>query len=175
MTQKRYFMIHIYQAGIGDIPIIQRIAYQTWPVTFEHILSMEQLTYMLDMMYSSVSLARQIHQKGHLFLLAGIEEQDAVGFAAFEINYQGLPVTKIHKIYILPASQGKGLGKSLFERITQESVEKGNSRLSLNVNRNNTKALEFYQNSGFEVVGEEDLPIGQGYMMEDFILEKILT
>ncbi len=135
---------------------------------------MEQLTYMLDMMYSSVSLAQQIQQKGHAFLLAGIGGQDPMGFAAFEINYQGSPVTKVHKIYILPDAQGKGLGKGLFERISQESVNKGNLRLSLNVNRNNTKALAFYQNNGFEVVGEEDIQIGQGYLMEDYILEKDL-
>ncbi|WP_158857629.1 GNAT family N-acetyltransferase [Lunatibacter salilacus] len=168
-------MIQIHSATVGDIPVIQRIAYHTWPVTFEHILSMEQLTYMLDMMYSSVSLAQQIQQKGHAFLLAGIGEKDPMGFAAFEINYQGLSITKVHKIYILPEAQGKGLGKSLFERISKESIEKGNLRLSLNVNRNNTKAMEFYQNNGFEVVGEEDIQIGQGYLMEDYILEKDLT
>lgn len=167
-------MIHINQATISDIPVIQRIAYHTWPVTFEHILSMEQLTYMLDMMYSSVSLAQQIQQKGHAFLLAEIGGQGPMGFAAYEINFQGSPVTKVHKIYILPEAQGKGLGKALFEYIARESVKKGNGRLSLNVNRNNIKALEFYQNNGFEIVGEEDIQIGQGYLMEDYILEKDL-
>jgi ribosomal protein S18 acetylase RimI-like enzyme len=167
-------MIHISHANICDIPVIQRIAYHTWPATFEHILSMEQLTYMLDMMYSSVSLAQQIQQKGHAFLLAGIGVQEPMGFAAYEINFQGSPVTKVHKIYILPEAQGKGLGKALFEYIARESVKKGNGRLSLNVNRNNTKALKFYQNNGFEIVGEEDIQIGQGYLMEDYILEKDL-
>lgn len=168
-------MIHTYQATISDIPVIQRIAYHTWPITFEQILSLEQVTYMLDMMYSSVSLIQQIQEKGHSFLLAKIEEQEAMGFASFEINYEGLPVTKIHKIYILPESQGKGLGKNLFDRILQESVAKGIKRLSLNVNRSNEKALAFYQSAGFEVVAEEDIPIGQGYLMEDYILEKNLT
>lgn len=168
-------MIHTKLATISDIPVIQRIAYHTWPVTFEQILSLEQVTYMLDMMYSSVSLTQQIQEKGHTFLLSGFEEQEPMGFAAFEINYQGLPVTKIHKIYILPAAQGKGLGKNLFDHISQKSVEKGIKRLSLNVNRNNEKALEFYQRNGFDVVGEEDIPIGQGYLMEDYILEKNLT
>jgi len=165
-------MIRIHQATISDIPVIQRIAYQPWTVTFEHILSLEQITYMLDMMYSSESLAKQIQEKGHTFLLAGFGDQEAMGFAAFEINYQGLPITKIHKIYILPETQGKGLGKKLFDHISQECIEKGNHRLSLNVNRDNNNALEFYKKNGFEVTGEEDIPIGQGYLMEDFILEK---
>jgi diamine N-acetyltransferase len=168
-------MIHTYLATVSDIPVIQRIAYHTWPITFEHILSLEQVTYMLDMMYSSVSLTMQMQQKGHTFLLSGFDEQKPMGFAAFEINYQGLSITKIHKIYILPEAQGKGLGKSLFDRISQESSEKGVKRLNLNVNRHNDKALEFYKKSGFEVVGEEDIPIGQGYLMEDYILEKNLA
>lgn len=168
-------IIKIRRGTMRDIPVIQQIAHHTWPETFKHILNMEQLTYMLDMMYSTVSLSQQIQQRGHVFLLAGMGEQESKGFAAFELNYQGLAVTKIHKIYILPEAQGKGLGKRLFEHISQESIAMGAYRLSLNVNRNNTLALEFYKRSGFEVVGEEDIAIGQGYLMEDYVLEKKLV
>jgi ribosomal protein S18 acetylase RimI-like enzyme len=39
----------------------------------------------------------------------------------------------------------------------------------LNVNRNN-KALGFYQKFGFVILREEDIDIGNGYFMNDYIM-----
>jgi diamine N-acetyltransferase len=47
----------------------------------------------------------------------------------------------------------------------------GATRLRLNVNRFN-KAVGFYENFGFRVIGQEDIDIGQGYFMNDYIMEK---
>nr|MBI1230905.1 GNAT family N-acetyltransferase [Cytophagales bacterium] len=168
-------MIYTRLATEEDIPLIQRIANETWPVAFADILTSEQLRYMLDMMYSTSSLLQQMRHKEHIFILSGTEIENPLGFAAFEFNLGGLPVTKIHKAYILPEAQGRGLGKRLFSWIYQESLKKGIYRICLNVNRNNFRALAFYEKSGFEITGQENIPIGRGYLMEDYILEKTLS
>ena len=86
-------------------------------------------------------------------------------------GYKNKAVTRIHKIYILPESQGKGIGRLLIDEI-QKLAQKNNSvLLSLNVNRFN-KALSFYQKTGFEIVAEENIAIGNGYLMEDYKMEK---
>ena len=167
-------MIYTRLATEDDIPLIQRIANETWPVAFADILTNEQLRYMLDMMYSTSSLIQQMRHKGHIFILAGTEIENPSGVAAFALNHNGVPVTKIHKAYILPEAQGNGLGKSLFAWIYRQSLKKGIAKICLNVNRNNSKALAFYKKSGFEITGQEDIPIGKGYLMEDYILEKTL-
>jgi ribosomal protein S18 acetylase RimI-like enzyme len=94
-------------------------------------------------------------------------------FASYEFNYKGEPKTKIHKIYILPETQGKGIGKKLLDYIVEKAKENRNTILSLNVNRYNS-AYEFYVKIGFEKKGEEDINIGNGYLMEDYIMEKQL-
>jgi diamine N-acetyltransferase len=165
-------MITIRPATPQDYPTIQQIAHQTWPETFGEILSPQQIDYMLDWMYSLPSLQAQVAERGHVFLLAE-EAETVLGFLAYELNYQEQPKTKIHKIYILPSSQGKGVGKGLIGRASEIATEQGNVSLLLNVNRYN-KAVQFYQKMGFEVVGQEDIDIGNGFLMEDFILEKNL-
>ena len=162
--------IHVYQATNKEYRVIQKIAHETWPVTFGKILSKEQIDYMLEMMYSIKSLSEQVEQKGHHFLMARDDQQD-VGYASYELYYKGLPKTKIHKIYVTPSAQGKGVGKVLMTEIMKVARENSNAYLSLNVNRDNT-SVEFYKKIGFKKIGEEDIDIGNGFLMEDAIMEK---
>jgi ribosomal protein S18 acetylase RimI-like enzyme len=161
-------MITISQATSKDIPIIQEIAHKTWPITYGAILSREQLDYMMDLMYSNESLLEQLKTKP-LFFLAQ-DEDSFLGFTSCENNYQNNKVTRIHKIYILPEAQGKGVGKVLIEKVMAIAKENQSEVISLNVNKFN-KAVTFYQKIGFEIASEEDLDIGNGYLMEDYKME----
>ncbi|RTY95053.1 GNAT family N-acetyltransferase [Flavobacterium sp. GT3R68] len=163
-------MITITEATTADIHTIQQIAYQTWPDTYGKILSKVQLVYMLDSFYSEETLRDNMVNKHHHFLLA-IENGVALGFVSYEHNYNQRKVTRIHKIYVLPETQGKGIGKLLLYKIEALAKENNSTTLSLNVNRMN-KALTFYQKIGFEIVADEDIEIGHGYLMEDFVMEK---
>lgn len=163
-------MIKIYLAKEKDYQIIQAIAHETWYPTFGEILSKEQIKYMLEMMYSISSITEQVAKKNHVFLLAQ-EGENHLGYASYELHYKGANKTKVHKIYILPTAQGKGVGKSLFQEIEKIAKANDNDTLSLNVNRQN-KAVDFYEKLGFEKIGTEDIDIGNGFLMEDFIMDK---
>ena len=165
-------MIKLITASQAHLPEIKRIAYETWPATFGAILSEKQIAYMLDWMYSIPSLMSQIEEKGHVFILAQ-EGNEYLGYVSYELNYNGLPKTKIHKIYLLPASQGKGVGALLINQVGEIATQNENKALLLNVNRYN-KAVGFYEKMGFNIVGNENIDIGDGFLMEDFIMEKLL-
>ena len=168
-------MIAITEVTEDELPIIQDIAYKTWPSTFGEILSPSQISYMLEMMYSLDALTSQINDKNHVFLLAKDESNgEYLGYVSYELDYKGEPLTKIHKIYLLPASQGKGVGRLLIDNVAERAIHHANDRLGLNVNRHN-KAIQFYERMGFVIVGNEDIDIGDGFLMEDFIMEKPLT
>jgi len=165
-------MLEIKTATEAELPEIQRIAHQTWPITFGEILSPAQIEYMLEWMYSVPSLTEQIRDKGHVFLLIK-ESEEWLGYVSYELNYQAKLKTKIHKIYLLPASQGKGAGAALIRKVADIAVEAQNTALILNVNRFN-KAIGFYEKMGFAIVGSEDIDIGDGFLMQDHIMEKPL-
>lgn len=165
-------MTQIISATEAEFPIIRSIALKTWPVTFGSILSSAQIDYMLEMMYSIPALTEQVNQKGHHFLLFK-EHNEYLGYASYELNYKGQGKTKIHKIYVVPEGQGKGVGRQLMDTITGIALKNNNHILSLNVNRDN-KAIQFYQTIGFNKVGQEDIDIGNGFLMEDAIMERTL-
>lgn len=158
--------VKIQQATIADVPIIQQIAYKTWPNTYGAILSEAQINYMLQLMYNTSELEHQI-QNGYQYLLA-VNEDKTIGFAAFnEISPQTF---KLQKLYVLPEAQGTGLGKLLLNHIIQEIQSKGAVALILNVNRHNN-ALSFYAKMGFQIIREEDNDIGSGYFMNDYVMQ----
>lgn len=155
----------------NHLQIIRHIATTTWAETYNRILSPEQSLYMLEMMYSDESLLQQINSNQQFVLIHNDESNDYEAFASFEFNYQGSDKTKIHKLYALPRSHGKGLGRSLVEHITSLAIERKNSAITLNMNRFN-ESYGFYIKMGFSITGEEDIDIGNGYLMEDYIFEK---
>jgi GNAT superfamily N-acetyltransferase len=164
-------MIQIRQADEADFPVIRQIAYDTWPDTYGAILSEAQLRFMLDSFYSESAL-RQNKEKGHQFLLVE-EEGNALGFASYEHAYLGENVTRLHKLYMLPESQGKGAGKLLIATVEEKARENNSEKIALNVNRFN-KAQHFYLKNGYVIAGEEDIEIGHGYLMQDYKMEKNL-
>ncbi|MNK59039.1 Acetyltransferase (GNAT) family protein [compost metagenome] len=166
-------MISISEAGLGDISTIQKITNITWPITYGEILSQSQLDYMLGLFYSNEALAKQIENKEQLFYLI-LDSESTIGFIGIEHHYKNEAITKIHKIYLLPETQGKGYGKKVFDFIERLALENDSKQLSLNVNRFNT-ALNFYKKLGFEIKETVDIEIGNGYLMEDYVLGKTIS
>jgi GNAT superfamily N-acetyltransferase len=162
-------MITISEATTKDFKVIREIAYATWPVTYGAILSKAQIDYMLGILYSEETLTDNLINKGHHFLLLK-EKNNCLGYASYEHHYLNTNITRLHKLYFLPETQGKGMGKLMLERIFALAKENKSDKISLNVNRFN-KAFVFYQKMGFEIVAEEDLEIGNGYLMEDYKME----
>lgn len=161
-------MISIQSNTDENFNAVKAIAEEVWPIAYGSILSQEQLDYMMEMMYSVASLQKQAAANKQ-FILAN-ENETPVGFASYEFNYDGASKTKIHKIYILSNQQGKGIGKKLIDYITQQALENNQKAVVLNVNRNNS-AQHFYQKLGFEIKSQEDIDIGNGYLMEDYVME----
>lgn len=165
-------MIKIVQATIDDLEIVKDIAYKTWPVCYGEILSSEQLEYMLHSFYSLESLKQNFIEKNHHFLLVS-ENETPLGFASYEHHYKGENKTRLHKIYMLPETQGKGIGLKLLHQVEILAKKNHSVIVSLNVNKHN-KAQVFYKKNGFKVVAEEVIEIGNDYIMDDFRMEKEL-
>lgn len=159
--------ITIRNAIKKDIPLIYSLVHEIWPETYKEILSPAQLEYMMELIYSEASLHKQF-DTGHHFLIAE-ENKNPVAFASYNMLKPG--VYKLQKLYALPQEQGKGIGKLLINYITDAIKAEGATSLLLNVNRHN-KAKQVYEHLGFTVISEEDIDIGEGYFMNDYIMEK---
>jgi N-acetylglutamate synthase-like GNAT family acetyltransferase len=152
-------------ATFQDIPAIQHIAEKTWPATYGSILSQEQFDYMMDMMYSTESLAEQMNN-GHQFYVA---ELDGTTFGFASVSKEANGVFKLNKLYVIPTTQKTGEGKALLQTTIDYAKQNGGKQLQLQVNRYNN-AKNFYEKMGFVIIEEKDFHIGKGYYMNDYVM-----
>jgi diamine N-acetyltransferase len=163
-------VFEIRKASLADIPLIRQLCFQVWPQTYASIITAEQIDYMLDMMYSEASLEKQIND-GAQFIFV-YDETGPVGFASYQEIKPS--VFKLHKLYVLPSQQGKGTGRYMIDHIIAEIKSAGATALQLQVNRRN-KARNFYEKLGFSVIEECDFDIGNGWVMDDYVMERPIT
>ena len=158
----------LVKANSEHIPVIIDLTKKIWPVAYGEILSKAQLDYMIDKFYNETALY-ELMQKGHIFYLAQDDMEKYVGFLSYEINCEPNK-TKIHKIYVLPETQGTGLGRQFFELVKEKAIENNQKVIFLNVNKYNN-AIHFYTKLGFRKVKDEVIDIGNGYVMDDYVME----
>lgn len=164
-------MLNISQLTKDDIIIVHQLAQRIWPEAFKGILKPEQIEYMLEWMYNVNTLTEQV-QTGHLYYMITLDGAPK-GFIGLEPNFPDAGTLRIHKLYVDTKDHGKGLGKALLEKAIEVANELDVATINLNVNRFN-KAVDFYKSQGFDIVKEEDISIGKGYYMEDYVMVKAL-
>ena len=148
---------------------VRKLAETIWPVCYKDILSSEQIEYMMDMMYSENVIAREVDEKIHYYFIENSGE--ICGYLSWGI-WQAVPRTaKLHKLYLLPEKQGRGIGSCAIELVRQQLKASGVRRLRLNVNRQNANAIRCYANHGFTMVQLENNDIGNGFFMTDYVME----
>ena len=161
-------MITFQQATTKDIDLLRHIAEKTWFVTYRDMLSQEQMDYMFDRMYSVESLKRQMTEQNHVYFIA-LSDDEPLGYLSVEQQTETL--FHLHKLYILPEGQGKGIGKILINKafsFAKEHTKGKECVVELNMNRDN-KALSFYEKMGMRISDRGDFDIGNGFYMNDYI------
>ena len=161
--------VSISRAGVGDIPAICRTAEEVWPKVYASILSSEQISYMMDMMYSP-SVIRQEMESSVLWLTTKVNGE-ITGYASFyRTTFDDISVVKLDKIYLRESIRGIGVGKALLTSVINEAKNSGASKVILNVNKYNTAAQAAYKSWGFTTAKSETNDIGNGFVMDDFVL-----
>jgi diamine N-acetyltransferase len=161
-------MIQLHIATLEDVPLIRRLADEIWLDHYPQIIGMEQVTYMLGKMYSTERLTAQISDKSTFFLVK--DDTECIGFIAVTPGEEPHHWF-IDKFYLNTQTQGKGVGSEAFARLMDALPDaKG---FSLQVNRQNYKSINFYFKNGFTIAKCLDVEIGDGYVMNDFLMKKM--
>ena len=159
--------------GRDELHLVRQVADAVWPVTFREILSEEQIAYMMEMMYAKEVMEREFDE-GIRF--NGVFDGDrAVGYYIWGRCDSAPGAAKLHKCYLLTEYQGKGIGSRMLREAKAAAAAEGFSAIRLNVNRRNEKAMKAYFRNGFTCVEMVDNPIGNGFYMNDFVMEAPLV
>lgn len=158
----------ITKATLQDISLIQDLAQKSWRSHYPGIISHEQIDYMLEKMYSESELKKHFENPNYEYFLLGNEEK-FYGIMGFENHYEP-ETTKLHRIYIIEEGKGKGFGKEALNFLKEQVKNSGDKRIILNVNKENP-SYHFYISQGFKVYEEIVLKIGNGFVMDDYLME----
>jgi diamine N-acetyltransferase len=153
-----------------DIPDLVRLARDIWYAHYPSIITVEQIEYMLDQRYRPEIIRSQLASNGAWWdklLLDGA----MVAFAC----YEQADAMKLDKLYVRYDLRGRGYGGLLMRHVEECARARGRTRLYLQVNKNNSSAIDAYVRNGFTVVEAARFDIGRGFIMDDYVMSKALA
>lgn len=157
----------------ADFEVLAHIARRIWLEHYTKIISIEQIEYMLAGRYTAESLSRYMNSSERWCNLLKLGDE-TIGYCSHSLTANPEEI-KLEQLYVLPAHHGKGYGGFMLRHIEAHARTLGRPLIMLTVNKHNTGSIAVYRHSGFTVREEAVFDIGNGYVMDDFVMEKRLA
>ena len=162
----------------AHIPALSALAIETFTATFGHLYPAEDLAAFLEKSYNPASLLAETQDPRQFWRMAW-DDGKALGY--LQCGPVSLPHAEadpahhgeLKRLYVDPAAQGRGLGKTLMTMALAHLTERyGDAPQWIGVWSENHRARAFYDAHGFVQVGAYDFPVGR-VLDHEFILRKI--
>jgi diamine N-acetyltransferase len=101
-------------------------------------------------------------------------QDEAVGYCSYALTDTPDEV-KLEQLYVTPSRHGQGLGGRMMRHVIARATALDRTTMILQVNKENHDAIAVYRKMGFTVREEARFDIGQGFFMDDYIMEKHLS
>jgi GNAT superfamily N-acetyltransferase len=164
--------ITIIRLTENDIETLIPLAHRIWHAHYPGIITVEQIDYMLERGYTRQVIRDEMENQGVIWL--AINSGDImIGFAS--VGPYAPQTMKMHKLYLLPEYHGTGIGARALAEVEQIARNNAATTLVLNVNRHNSKAIRAYERAGWQVAETVVVDIGNGFVMDDFVMSKQLV
>lgn len=150
----------------SDIEVLAEKANEIWHEYFIPIIGLEQVEYMVEKFQSVKGLTQQINQ-GYSYYFALVDDS-VVGYFGVQPQCDKLFLSKL---YLEKQSRGKGYSGEMLKYIINIAVEQKKSSIYLTVNKYNKNTIDIYKHFGFKIVDEQKADIGNGFYMDDYIME----
>jgi ribosomal protein S18 acetylase RimI-like enzyme len=132
----------------------------------------------LNKTFTLRKIKEEIQEQGSMFFIAE-EHNESVGYARVRISkipdgLAGVAAMEIERLYADKKFIGKRVGYLLINTCLRYAKEHGYKVVWLGVWEHNTRAIAFYQRSGFETFGQQTFMLGHD-AQTDLLMKKILT
>ena len=154
---------------LEDIQVISEIAYEIWHEHFTPIIGIEQVEYMINKFQCFNAIKEQIDggYEYYLFKFKG----EFVGYTGMkEIDGKLF----LSKLYVKKYYRGMKISKDAIKFMANLCGVKGLDKIWLTVNKNNDNTIAAYEKMGFSKMRMQKTDIGNGFFMDDFIMEKTI-
>ena len=149
------------------IPQLSAFASNVFIDYYISLIGFEQATYMADLFLSENAI-KQLIDKGAIFRIIEDEKHNPLAFCEY---IKEEDKTFLSKLYVKKEYRGQGLGKIMLDDCINYSRKHNSKAIYLTVNKHNTKSYETYLHWGFTVIDAVVNDIGNGYVMDDYIMQ----
>lgn len=150
-----------------DFKEIAELGKVIWTEHYTPIIGSDQVTYMLDKFQSEKAIEQQVNDGVEYFVIK--HQNLSVGYLSF---YKKVDSLFLSKLYVLGTKRGKGIGKSAMSFLELKRQENKCNSISLTVNKYNSNSIKAYEKMGFKKIDAVVMDIGNGYVMDDYIMKK---
>ncbi|RLD25605.1 MAG: GNAT family N-acetyltransferase [Bacteroidetes bacterium] len=151
----------------SDYSIIKKLANTIWREYYIPILGLMQVEYMLNKYHTVSTITNRVEQGYKYFVIT--YEQTPVGFISIKKEKDSLFLSKI---YVLKDYRGRKIGKTAMQFIYDKAKSMNCNKVVLTVNKHNSSSINAYEKLGFNNIGEIVIDIGNGFVMDDYKMEK---
>jgi ribosomal protein S18 acetylase RimI-like enzyme len=151
-----------------EIAELARLAAEIWREYYVSIITIEQIDYMIGKFQSVQAITDQIHLQGYEYYLIH-HDRSAVGYMSVRQEEGKLFLSKF---YISKEHRGRGYASQAIAFLEQLCKDRNLNHIWLTVNRHNESSIAVYEKKGFRIVQEQIADIGNGFVMDDYIMEK---
>jgi ribosomal protein S18 acetylase RimI-like enzyme len=163
--------VTVEPASVEDLAKIAALAGIIWRAHYPGIISQEQIDYMLARMYDVEVLRRELELGIAYDRL--LVDGTLRGFCSYG-PASNTGELKLHRLYVHSDYQRQGLGASLLKHVEDVARRRDFSKLILAVNKKNTRAIAAYLKHGFTIRESIVTEIGDGFVMDDYVMAKRL-
>lgn len=150
-----------------QIQLLADTANGIWHEYFPGIITTEQIDYMVEKFQSIPALTAQIREDGYLYYLVK-NENEVLGYIGLHPEEERLFLSKL---YLKAENRGKHYASQMLQFIEKIAKERKLTSIYLTVNRYNDSTIAVYRNKGFTTIKEQAADIGNGFVMDDYIME----
>ena len=146
-----------------DLRELYDFAAPIWRECYKEVLPAGQID-LLTHKYFDYENARAIRESGMVYEYVLLNGETA-GFAAYQPKEDHV---YLDKLYLKKEFRGQHISSAVFDDL----IARFALPLRLNVNQGNTLGMRAYLGRGFRIIATIEIPLPNGYVNRDYIMEK---
>jgi ribosomal protein S18 acetylase RimI-like enzyme len=158
--------MNIVTASYSDFEKLEQLASFIWRESYTELLGENQVEYMLGRFQNAAAFSRQISE-GYIYRVV-YDGDEMIGYTASVLQGERIFLSKL---YLKKSYHGQGIGRIMLEDVISLYPEA--RAIFLTVNKNNP-VYEIYRHLGFETIEAVCTDIGEGYFMDDYVMQRNL-
>jgi diamine N-acetyltransferase len=149
------------------------LARRIWRSHYRSIIGLDQIEYMLGLRFTDQNLTSYLHSQTRWLDLLW-HARRPIGYCSYALG-ETQDELRLEQLYVAPELHRRGFGGRMLEHVEAQCRARQRVAVVLTVNKANATAIAMYRRRGFSVRSELCIDIGHGFVMDDFVMHKVVT